>query len=293
MTLASPTQSNPSDEILASSINNPVNHLATIINGGLDDSNISAISGTKVSAGTLPYSALDTNSNVETRMAESLSNFVASGCVWSALSGLNAAMTSGVIYVTGRRVAVSAIATRAFTASKDTYVSLDINGSPTYSEVANGAAAPSLPAASVWTYKVVTSGGAVTSVADLRSKPVTASQLTYGKLRSRQGGSATNWTTTGTTTYDYSGTNVFTQVGSVLSTDATTNSSNGWYATSAQTVTFPIAFSQPPMVIVTTQGDHAVAGLFNPPTTTSFTWKARASTSVGANVTIYWMAIGE
>lgn len=107
---------------------------------------------------------MTTAANPETRLSETIGNLLASGCVWTATSGLAATMTAGVVYVNGKRVVVSLIASRTFTASKDTYVTVDENGTVSYSEVANGASVPSLPANSVWLAKVVTDGSAVTSV---------------------------------------------------------------------------------------------------------------------------------
>jgi hypothetical protein len=58
--LVSPSQSNSGETIDASDINNPVNQLAAAINGGLDNDNISSISGAKITSGTTPGLALDT-----------------------------------------------------------------------------------------------------------------------------------------------------------------------------------------------------------------------------------------
>lgn len=180
MTLVDVTQINANDEITAAGANLPHNQIATVVNGNLDDTNISGISGTKVTGGTLPVAAFDTNTNPETRMSESMGDYVASGAVWSATTGLGGAMTSGVIYVTGKRIAASAVSSKTFTASKDTYCSLDNTGSPQYTEVANGAAVPSLPSNNVWTAKVVTNGSAVTSVQDMRSTaPLSSSRRAW------------------------------------------------------------------------------------------------------------------
>ena len=164
MTLVSPTQSNPGDTIEASDINDPVNQIAAVVNGNIDSTNISSVSGAKLQAGTVAASALDTNANVETRMSESAGNFVASGCVWSTVVALDGTMSSGVLYIAGRRVVVNAVTSRTFTASKDTYVSIDSNGTPSYSEVANAAAPPSLPASSIFVARVITNASAITSV---------------------------------------------------------------------------------------------------------------------------------
>ena len=83
-------------------------------------------------------------------------DFVASGMVWSGdsyASTRNASMTSGVIYINGRRLTATAVTSRSFTASKDTYIDASDNGDGTalltYTEVANNAASPSLAANSV------------------------------------------------------------------------------------------------------------------------------------------------
>lgn len=82
---------------------------------------------------------------------------VVSGCVWtadSAGSTLLASMTSGVVYINGRRHTVSSVSNRTFTASKDTYIDLlysTINNIATvvYTEVSNNGVSPALAANSV------------------------------------------------------------------------------------------------------------------------------------------------
>jgi hypothetical protein len=83
-------------------------------------------------------------------------DYIASGCVWSGdayASTRNASMTSGVMYIGGRRLTASLISARSFTASKDTYIDASDNGDGTvlitYTEVANNAASPALAANSV------------------------------------------------------------------------------------------------------------------------------------------------
>ncbi len=98
-------------------------------------------------------------------------DYVASGCVWtgdSYGSTRNASMTSGVIYINGRRLTVSTVTSRSFTASKDTYIDAsDATGDGiatlTYTEVANNAASPALAANSVRVGIIVT--GATTIAA--------------------------------------------------------------------------------------------------------------------------------
>lgn len=61
MAHVSPTQVSPGDEISAASVNTPINQIASQINGNLDDTNISGISGSKVAAASLPPAALATD----------------------------------------------------------------------------------------------------------------------------------------------------------------------------------------------------------------------------------------
>lgn len=116
--------------------------------------------------------------------------------------------------------------------------------------------------------------------------------LINGKIYRRRGGNATNWQTTGTTNYDVSATNTRIQVGAVTSSDNTTNGNNGSFSTSAQTVTFPVAYTNPPLVMVSPQGDHAFATVTGT-TTTAFTWRGRSPANINANVSISWIAVGE
>lgn len=83
-------------------------------------------------------------------------DYVASGLVWSADaagSTKNASMTSGVIYIAGRRLTLAAVTARVFTASKDTYIDVSDNGDGTglitYNEVTNNAASPALSTGNV------------------------------------------------------------------------------------------------------------------------------------------------
>lgn len=123
------------------------------------------------------------------------------------------------------------------------------------------------------------------STAKIAADAVTDAKLVYGKVRARQGGSATSWITAGTTTYDYSGTNTFIQVGSI-SADAT-----------PKTVTFPVAFNQIPLVfltVLTGAGANTFARLGNDTTTT--TCAITVVTDGGLANTgqvVQWMAIGE
>ncbi len=98
------------------------------------------------------------------RASEIMYNNVASGCVWTADAAGStrvASMTAGIVYIDGKRVVVSAVTSRTFTASKDTYIDVDITGTLTYTEVTNNAASPALAASSIRLGIVVTAAGSI------------------------------------------------------------------------------------------------------------------------------------
>lgn len=97
-------------------------------------------------------------------------DYVASGCVWSGdayASTRAASMTSGVIYIAGKRLTLVAVSARTFTASKDTYIDASDNSDGTalltYTEVTNNAASPALATNNVRVGIIVT--GATTIAA--------------------------------------------------------------------------------------------------------------------------------
>ena len=289
MPTVSPTQWTQQELITAASLNQPTNQLAAVINGGIDDANISSISGSKINAGTIPASAATPEANVETRMAESHADFIASGCLWSAGGGLTGSMTSGVVYIGGVRVTVAAISSYTFTASQDTYISVSNTGSVSYAPVANGASSPSLPANTAWLAKVVTGASTVSSVTtfgrDSNGNPIypkggtRAKNLLFGTIARRQGGDAAVWGTAGTTTYDVSNTDPLTQVGTVNISPGTT------------AVTFPLAFVGTPIVLFSPQsyaGSYPSWYLVSV-SNTGFSIQVTGGQS---NVASFWMAIG-
>ena len=160
--------SGPSDgqTIDAADVNTPLNTIANEINGNLDNSNIkssAAIDASKLASGSITNTQLATSVSPVTRLSEGFIDYVGSGCVWSgdAYGSTRAAsMTSGVVYLGGKRLTVSSVTARSFTASKDTYVDLSDNGDGTaaitYTEVTNNAASPSLAAGSLRLAIIVT-----------------------------------------------------------------------------------------------------------------------------------------
>jgi hypothetical protein len=79
-------------------------------------------------------------------------------------AGLVGTFTNIVFYISGVRYTATSVANKTYTASKDTYVDIGVDGTVDYSEVANGAASPALAASHIRVAKVVTSGAAITSV---------------------------------------------------------------------------------------------------------------------------------
>lgn len=126
--------------------------------------------------GTLKASAYTYNPNP-------ILDYMQSGGLLTTLTGFNAAITASVAWIGGYRGTVAALASRAYTASKDTYVDILRNTTTgvmtlVYTEVANNAAAPTLAANSIRIAKVVTSGAAITSIIQYGKDALTASANT-------------------------------------------------------------------------------------------------------------------
>lgn len=128
-----------------------------------------------------------------------------------------------------------------------------------------------------------TTGGQI-STTGIVDDAITDAKLIYGKLRSRQGGSASNWQTTGANTYDYSATNTFIQVGSIAA-DA-----------SPKSISFPTTFSQNPIVfaIATSAVGANCFCHVGSISTTGFNVQVVTDGGAGNNSqTVNWIAIGE
>jgi hypothetical protein len=67
MGLVTPTQSNPGDTIEAADVNTPVNELAAVVNGGLDDQNLanSAVTAAKLGAGAVTPEKLSSGNGTD------------------------------------------------------------------------------------------------------------------------------------------------------------------------------------------------------------------------------------
>jgi hypothetical protein len=110
------------------------------------------------------------NNNLPYWRNKSLDDHVIEGCVWagdSYGSTLLASMSAGLVMINGNIVSVDAVANRAFTASKDTYIDIGENGAISYTEVSNNAASPALAANSLRLGIVVTGASSIASVASI------------------------------------------------------------------------------------------------------------------------------
>lgn len=158
--------------------NTPILAILAVFNGHIDGDNIEPgslpWSVMDTFTGEIPAAAMEDDGNVKKFRDEANINFVASGLLWSDVSGLNGAMSSGVLYsADGSRTAVSAVASRAFTASKDTYVDIAPNGTLDYSRVVNNGVTPGAIASGYTCLaKVVTDGTEITSVTTVGKDPL-------------------------------------------------------------------------------------------------------------------------
>lgn len=113
------------------------------------------ISGTTIAGttGTFTGDLQQRSVSLDTFRTDTQFDFIASGCVWSGDaygSTRNASCTSGVVYLSGKRLTVAAVTARSFTASKDVYCDLHDNGDGTavwvYTDNTTNAASPALTA---------------------------------------------------------------------------------------------------------------------------------------------------
>lgn len=139
--------------------------LQNVINGNIEGG------GQNIRAASITSADLATAINPTTFRNEAFNDWTYSGMLAPTSVSLSSTTTAGVSYVNGFRVETAATA-HTYTASKDTYVYINAGGFFEYSEVANGASAPSTPANALLLFKAVTSGTAVTTVTDLRTTSI-------------------------------------------------------------------------------------------------------------------------
>ncbi len=146
-------------------LNSNFSILTNEINGSLESVNLAA--------DTLLEAAFADEINPRVRWDEAFSDFTLTGML-PAIDGadLTSDISAGTSYVEGFRVVTSTTA-NTYTASRDTYVYIDINSTFQFSEVANDAAQPATPSNSLLLAKVVTDGTTIPTVVDRRNLSIT------------------------------------------------------------------------------------------------------------------------
>lgn len=112
--------------------------------------------------------------------AEHVYDHVASGGVWTGDSYGStrvASMTAMICYINGRRISISAVVSRTFTASMDTYIDVldneDGTGTLVYTEVSNNAASPALVSNSIRIGIIVTGATSIANVGSINQGQTT------------------------------------------------------------------------------------------------------------------------
>ena len=149
------------------------------------------------------------NNNLQLFRQESFDNYFASGGVWTITTGLTGAMSSGVMYYAGVRIPFSAVGSKVFTASKDTYVDISNANTVHYSEVANGATPPTLAANRIRCAVVVTNATDITTI--IQQDRDSSGNLVYNRKPIAQASSAPRMkfiTTSASITPDASNTDI-------------------------------------------------------------------------------------
>jgi hypothetical protein len=95
----------------------------------------------------------------------------ASGGIVATVAGLTGSISDIVYYINGLRYSKTGIPNKVFTATKDTWISIDTAGVVTYQENIVNGAVPALPANSAWIAKVVSSGAALTQIVNMGYSP--------------------------------------------------------------------------------------------------------------------------
>lgn len=138
----------------------------------------------------------------------------------------------------------------------------------------------------VTTAKILDSNVTTAKIAD---DAVTAAKMQYGMIRGRQGSTTgdNSWQTGGTNDTDTSAKSAFIQTGSIALSGVATGTD--------VTITFPNAFTQVPLVLVsgTTQNSVNPQWLANTVTTTTFKIRIVFTGGGSASETANWIAIGQ
>lgn len=117
------------------------------------------------------------NSTSKLTASDVIADYVVTGILTPTSANLVASIASGIAYVLGSRVVLSA-SSNTYQANTDTYVDMSVLGVLTYLPVANNAVTPTQTANTLRLQKVVTSATAITSVTRLASLVVSFASRT-------------------------------------------------------------------------------------------------------------------
>lgn len=129
----------------------------------------SALATDNITAATLTEPDFADEINPRVRDYEIFGEFVDTGLLQTTTSGtLLGTIPAGTAYPRGYRVNKASGTAKTYTASKWTFADIDINGNFQYSEVAVGAATPTIATNSIRLFRASTDGTQVVAVQDLR-----------------------------------------------------------------------------------------------------------------------------
>ena len=140
---------------------------------------INHVTTTQITDDTLLEADMADEINPRIRTAEGAScEFVYTGLLPVTDSDLTSDISAGTAYPDGYRVRKASATSKTYTASRWTFVDIDINGDFQYTEVSIDAATPAVAANSVRLARVSTDGTTIVSVQDLRTTSCTAGPFT-------------------------------------------------------------------------------------------------------------------
>ena len=173
MPTISPPLPSDGESIDASDVNVPFNQIISLLNGQLDTQNIKpgSLNWTVMSEtnNRIPATSLEDAANIEKFRKDAKIYFVVEGLQWNPGNGLNASMSPGKYYSSeGKLLNIQAVQQKEFTANRDTFVTINSNGTLSYEAKNNGSAQPRVYLGSTMLARVVTDATRVTRIDDLR-----------------------------------------------------------------------------------------------------------------------------
>lgn len=149
--------------------NAAVTKIIDVVNGKIDDNNISPNS--------LTNDSLNSSADPASLFANIVTDYVVSGGVWSISSGLTGTMSEAKIMIGATEYTVASVGAKIFSSSQDTYVDVGVNLTVDYTSVGVGATPPALEANHVRLARITTDGSNITQIAAIREGGVTRDRL--------------------------------------------------------------------------------------------------------------------